>query len=343
MRLAIAGLGRVGRCVVRQAIAAGHDVVALGEPLVDLPRLRHLLRFDAVHGAWPHDLPLDGAGSRIRLGDGWADFACDRQALLDRLPALGAQVLIDCSRRGFPPRAVEPPWPGPEVRVLLAGRSPRADATVVLGVNDDRIDGAAARVVSASSCTANCVLPVARALADRGLDPAELDVTILHPYLAAQNLLDNPAAGDDPSLCRGAPLAVIPAATHLPDAIRELMPDLASRATCRCYRVPAPAVLTIDLGLRFAAPVAAADLLAALRHAAAGTHAGLLAVLDEPVASVDLLGTPWSAAVGAAYLPDRRAQRHRLVLWQDNERAYARRLVDLVSTLGARREGDRRG
>jgi len=342
MRLAIAGLGRVGRCVVRQAIAAGHEVVALGEPLADLHCLRHLLRFDAVHGAWPHDLRLDNAGSRIRLGDGWADFARDRQALLDRLPALGVQVLIDCSRRGFSPRNVEAPWPGPDIRVLLAGRSPRADATVVLGVNDDRV-GAAARVVSASSCTANCLLPVMRVLADRGLDPAELDVTILHPYLAAQNLLDNPAAGDDPSLWRSAPLAVSPAATHLPDAIRELMPDLAPRATCRCYRVPAPAVLTIDLGLHFAAPVAAADLLAVLRHAAAGTHAGLIAVLDEPVASVDLVGTPWSVAVGAAYLPDRRAKRHRLVLWQDNEWAYAQRLVDLISGPGARREGGPHG
>lgn len=343
MRLVVFGLGRVGRCVVRQAVAAGHVVVGLGEPMLDLPRLRHLLRFDSVHGTWPHDLPIDVAGGRIRLGDAWAPFVPDREALLERLPDLGASVLIDCSRRGFSPRSVALQLPGPGVRVLLAGRSPWADATVVRGVNDDRVDWAAARVVSASSCTANCLLPVVRALADHGRALAALDVTVLHPYLAAQNLLDNPAAGNDESLCRGAPLAVIPAATHLPDAIAELMPDLAPRATCRCYRVPAPAVLTLDVRLTFDAPVEAADLAAALRHAAATTHAGVIAVVDDPVASVDLVDSPWSAAVGGAYLPDVRARRHGLVLWQDNEWAYARRLVDLVSGPGAAQEGARHG
>lgn len=250
---------------------------------------------------------------------------------MGRLESLGVDVLIDCSRRGFTPRTPPPPRPGSGTRVLLAGRSPRADATVVLGVNGDRAFPELPRIVSAGSCTGNCVLPVVRALRDRGLEPQQLDATILHPYLAAQNLLDNPAAGDDPSLSRGAPLAVIPAATHLPEAIAELMPDLAPRVSCRCFRVPLPAVLTIDLGLTFAAPVASGALLEALRQASRTTHAGILAVIDDAVVSTDLVGTPWSAAIGAAYLQDRRATGHHLVLWQDNEWGYARRLVDLIT------------
>jgi glyceraldehyde 3-phosphate dehydrogenase len=324
MRIGISGLGRVGRALLRRLVLDGREVVALQEPGLPAEALVRLLRRDSVHGPTPFEVRLDG--ERLWI----AGYPC---RLVGPKVPFEAPVDLVVESSGRTDHALSAKALGGP-RVLLTRLSSVADLTVFLGANDASPDALrAARVTSAGSCTGNALLPVLRALDTHALLPDRCAVTVLHPFLATQNLLDNPSCHEEPSFSRAAPLSLMPARTRLPEAVELVFPGFGACFSARCVRVPTPAVLALDLVLVYDEPMPGARISGALRQAAAESHRGLIDVVEEPLVSCDFTGSPFSASVDPAALQDAPALLQRLLLWQDNEVGYAARVADLVARI----------
>jgi D-erythrose 4-phosphate dehydrogenase len=335
MRIGVLGMGRIGRCLLQQLHEKGHAVVGVCDTRLDGPRLARLLRHDSLRGRVGYSARADPARPEWLWLDG---HPCQLLPPPARAPeawrALEVEALVDCTGD----EALVPPGDEPPAgarHYLLARLGPDGHPTIILGANDRGARLPERGVLSCGSCTGHCLLPVLRALLDAGFPLVGGSAAVLHPFLSTQGLLDNPRAGQDAdaSLARAAPLSVLAAPTRLVECLERVLPRFAGRFQAVCLRVPVPAVLTLDVVLQFGKRVRGEDLAQALAQATRTTHAGLLSLLDDPLVSADLIGTPWSAAIDPFWLDPVSRREQRLILGQDNEWAYSRRVVDLLERL----------
>lgn len=333
MRIGIIGQGRIGRCVARHLGASEHHLVAVQEPGLDPLSWAYLMRHDSVHRTPPFEVRPCDEPLGVNLGAKRCWVLPDPYVLPSQWAQFEVDLLVDCSgREELLPRSQEALPPGTR-HYLVTRACSRADQTWIEGVSSDGAALRNAHVVSTGSCTANAVGPVLRVLLDRGLPMVGGTITILHPYLSVQNLLDNPGPRDDRSTWQAAPSTVSVGRSALGGSLVGIVGAMAEAFDVRCYRVPLPAGLTIDLCLDFSKRVDGHTLRDALCAAEASTHRGLIHVDEDPICSVDAVDTTWSAIIAGAELPTSRSRRHRLTLWQDNEWAYSRRVVDTIDRL----------
>ena len=320
MRIAINGLGRIGRQALRALHAApGLELVALND-LADPEGLAHLVKYDSVHGkagfpvaAGPGALVLDGRAVPL-----------SREADPARTPFadLGAELVLECTglfpRRDLALRHLR----GSVARVLIGAPVPDADATLLPSVDPARPIPA----VLSAACPASHAL----ALLVRVLD-AEFGVeggiaTAVESYGNDQRILDLPHP--DPRLARAATMSMIPAPSHAARCLGEALPWTRGRFEATAVRVPTPDVSILDLTAILARDADPESLNAAFGRAAQELP-GLVAILEDPLVSVDLRGRTASCILDP-WLTRRLAPRFvKVFAWYDNEAAYAARLCDL--------------
>ncbi|WP_339278937.1 glyceraldehyde 3-phosphate dehydrogenase NAD-binding domain-containing protein [Paenibacillus sp. FSL W8-1187] len=250
-----------------------------------------------------------------------------------RLPwrRLGIDLVIDATGAFTDRAGMEKHLEAGAGRVLLTSPG-EADLTAVMGVNDERFDPSVHRFVSAASCTTNCLAPVLKAMHEAfGVRGGW--ATSIHAFTSDQNHLDNPHR--DWRRARSCGASIVPAATGVSKALREVLPELAPVIRGSAVRVPVADVSLLQLQLELGAPAAADEVREALREAAAGPLAPYVGYADLPLVSADYIGCDKSAVVdGPSVLA--RGSSVQLSAWYDNEWGYACRVVDLAARIAER-------
>lgn len=329
MRLAINGFGRIGRVLYRSMRRSERniDLVAVND-LTDASTLGHLLRYDSVHGRLDADVRVEDQS--IVVGDD--EIAVVSEPDPAKLPwgDLGIDIVIESTGRFRDRDQAAKHLAAGARKVIISAPGKGVDNTIVMGVNEESL-GADDDVVSNASCTTNCVAPVAKVLMDtvgwvHGL------MTTTHAYTASQKMLDTPSG--DLRRARAGALSMIPTTTGAAKAAALVLPELAGKIDGMAIRVPTPDVSLVDLTVEVEKTTSAEDLNAAFRDAAGGRLAGILAVSDEPLVSIDYVSTTQSATVDAMSTAVIDGTLVKVLVWYDNEMGYATRLVDLAEYLG---------
>ncbi len=328
-RVAINGFGRIGRNFFRAARAQGasFEIVAVND-LTDAHTLAHLLRYDSVLGRFAGDvgesasgLVVDGKEIRVLAERDpgalpWRDLDVDVV-----LESTGFFASRDGSSKHLAAGAS---------KVIISAPATDPDLTVVLGVNDDQYDSARHHIISNASCTTNCLGPVAKVLLDTfGIEHGFM--TTVHAYTNDQMILDLPHK--DLRRARAAAVSVIPTSTGAAKAIGLVIPELKGRMDGIAMRVPVPDGSAVDLVCLLGREASADEINAAIRGAAdQGRFKGILAYTEDPIVSVDIVGTTYSSIFDAG-LTMASGRMAKIVSWYDNEYGYSNRLVDLVGRL----------
>lgn len=341
MRIGINGFGRIGRTLARILWRRGrHSVVQVNDLHTDAQNFAYLLRNDSNYGRFP--AMVAAADHRLNVNDegrGWdirlSSAADTRQA---GWAASGAEVVIEATGTDANQAGCRDYLGGEVGWAIITHTSPRADATVVFGVNEDRLNPMRSRVLSSSICDACAMAPIFRVLADRfGIEHAFL--TTLHPWLGYQNLLDGPVRSrsqpgaffPDFALGRASAGCLIPKSTTAGAAVADLVEGLRGRISSLSYRVPTAAVCYGNIAAVLHRDTTAPEVLAILRH----ELPELVRFYDEPLVSTDLLGEEASAAVDVRWVTVEGGRFLGLSAGYDNEWGYCSRVADLIDRLAA--------
>jgi glyceraldehyde 3-phosphate dehydrogenase len=330
VRIAINGVGRIGRCIIRD-IHERHpevQIVAVND-VADAPSLARLLQRDSVYGRFPADVRVDG--DALLIGD--ARVAVLGVAEPAALPwaELGVDVVLDCTGRFRTRAKAAQHIEAGAAKVIVSAPVTDPDVTLCIGVNDDAYDAEHHDVISNASCTTNCLAPVAKVL-DEAFGIERGFMTTCHAYTSDQRLLDAPHK--DPRRARAAALSIIPTSTGAARATGLVLPQLAGRLDGIALRVPVPDGSVVDLTCELSRPVTREEVNAALAEAAAGPLDGIMAFSEEPLVSSDVIGDPRSSVVDGL-LTMANGTTVKLISWYDNEWAYACRMVELAERVGA--------
>ena len=328
VRVGINGFGRIGRNIMRAALADKTiDFVAVND-LTNAHTLAHLLKYDSVLG----NLHAHVEEKQGRISVDGDEF----QVLSVRDPAqlpwkdLGVDVVFE-STGFFTNRddAAKHIAAGAK-RVVITAPAKKPDLTIVLGVNDEQYDPSKHQIISNASCTTNCLAPLAKVLHQRfGIKKGWM--TTIHSYTNDQNLLDLPHK--DLRRARAAALSMIPTSTGAATAVGEVLPELKGRLDGFAMRVPTPNVSVVDLAALVDRKTSAEEVNAALKAEAEGVLKGILQYSTEELVSIDFKGNPHSSIIDAPYTKVMDGDFVKVLSWYDNEWGYANRCVDLLRML----------
>ncbi len=334
IRVGINGFGRIGRNVVRAAHAMGAkelDFVAVND-ITDTGTLAHLLKYDSVHGRFPADVTAEQDGLVVG-GDAMRVLAEKDPA---KLPwkELGVDVVLESTGRFTDRDAAALHLQGGAKKVIISAPAKKEDITIVYGVNHEAYDPAKHHIVSNASCTTNCLVPVVKVILDRfGFGNGFM--TTVHSYTNDQQILDLPHK--DLRRARAAALSIIPTTTGAAKATALVLPQLKGKIDGVSLRVPTPDVSVVALTCTVERATSADEVNTAFREAAkAGPLKGLLAVSDEPLVSVDYIGSLESSTVDARSTNVVGGTLVNVTSWYDNEMGYSARCVDLLRYVGQR-------
>lgn len=329
VKVAINGFGRIGRNVFRaQMDKPDIEIVAIND-ITDNKTLAHLLKHDSVLGNLDADVSASENGLSVN-GDFFRIFS-ERDPAQIPWDAAGAQIVIE-STGLFTKRADAAKHLGGSVkRVVISAPAKGEDITVVLGVNDDRLNSGH-EVISNASCTTNCLAPVAKVLHD-AFGVSKATMTTIHSYTNDQRTLDLPHK--DLRRARAAALNMIPTSTGAAAAIGLVMPDLKGKCDGFAIRVPTPNVSVVDVVAEVNRQVTADEVNRALQSAAEGPLQGILGYTEEPLVSSDFMRDSRSSIVDAAMTKVMGGNMVKVLAWYDNEWGYSNRVVDLVGRLAA--------
>ncbi len=328
IKVGINGFGRIGRNILRAALAHHDvDIVAVND-ITDTATLAHLLKYDSVLGNLT--VPVSAAGDTIKVGsDSFKVFAQKDPALLP-WKDVGVDVVFESTGRFTKRDDAAKHLAAGAKKVIITAPATNPDVTVVLGVNDGDYDASKHSIISNASCTTNCVAPLAKVLHETfGIKKALM--TTVHAYTNDQNLLDLPHK--DLRRARAAALSIIPTTTGAAKAVGEVMPALKGKIDGISMRVPTPNVSVVDLVALVDKKVTAEDVNAALKAASDGPLKGIMEFVTEPLVSIDFRGNPHSCIIDAGYTKIMDGDFVKVMAWYDNEWGYSSRCVDLLKKL----------
>jgi glyceraldehyde 3-phosphate dehydrogenase len=330
VKVGINGFGRVGRAFVRRALDRDDlDVVAVND-LADARTLAHLLEFDSTYGRLGQAVRYS-ADSLTVGGQDIAVLSARDPAAID-WAALGVSLVIESTGKFRAREDAAAHLKGGARKVLISAPGKGADLTVVFGVNDAEYDTGQHDVVSAASCTTNCVVPMVKVLNDAfGLVTGLM--TTIHAYTGDQMLLDGPHK--DLRRARSAAVSIVPTSTGAARAAGLVIPELAGRLDGVAVRVPVEDGSLTDLTAMLSRDVTAAEVNGAFEQAAAGALAGVLDYSTDPLVSRDIIGQPASCVFDSG-LTQAAGSLVKVFGWYDNEWGYTCRLVDLAALMAAR-------
>jgi len=332
IKVGINGFGRIGRVVLR-AIMTRKDrfeVVGINNVPFDMEALAYLLRYDSTFGTYPGS--IKASGDRLEI-DGMS-IPCLGEKEPQKLPwgKLGAQIVLESTGVFRSREQCALHLEAGAKRVLLSAPAKGdVDATIVMGVNDKKLN-AEHRIVSNASCTTNCLAPVAKVLHDsfgiaRGL------MTTVHAMTNDQSLLDF-VHKKDVRRGRAAPYNIVPTSTGAATAVSQVIPALEGRLDGTALRVPVISGSIVDLTVTFEREPASIDALhAAVRAAAEGPMKGVLRYCEDEIVSSDIVGDPHSSIFDSTLTMRLEPNLWKVFSWYDNEWGFSQRCVDLMEKL----------
>ena len=329
IRVAINGFGRIGRnllrvCLQRQDL----EVVALND-LVPAATNAHLLRYDSTHGRL--GMPVTHSDRAITVGGREIATFAERDPKALPWDDLGVDVVAESTGRFTDASEAAAHLDAGARRVVISAPATGADATIVVGVNDDSYDAQRHRIVSNASCTTNCIAPMVKVLDDAfGVEHGLM--TTVHASTNDQNLLD--LAHKDLRRARAAGVNIVPSTTGAARATSLVMQSMKGRLDGSALRVPVIDGSITDLTAVVGRPVDITEINGAFRAAATeGSLAGVLVYTEEPIVSSDIVGSPASCTFDSL-LTMTMGSLVKVFGWYDNEWGYSQRLADLVGIVG---------
>src|ERR687893_104013 len=330
VRVGINGFGRIGRNFWRAVQSGGHDIeVVAFNDLGDVATMAHLLKYDSVLGRLKEDVHVTDDG--IAVGGKTIKVLAERDPGALPWGDLGVDVVLEST--GLFTKAADARKhvdEGGAKKVIISAPAKGEDLTVVLGVNDSRLDGSQT-VISCASCTTNCLGPMAKVLND-ALGIRQGLMTTIHAYTQDQNLQDAPHK--DLRRARAAAINVVPTSTGAAKAIGLVLPDLNGKMDGYALRVPVPTGSATDLSFEASRETSVEEVNGLAQAAADGPMKGFLKYCTDPIVSTDIVTDPASCIFDSG-LTKVIGNQVKVVGWYDNEWGYSNRLLDMVRLIGS--------
>ena len=330
-RVGINGFGRIGRNFFRAALEQGADIeiVAVND-LTDNKTLAHLLKYDSITGRFQGEVSYDDEGIVVN--------GKHIKVLAQRNPAdlpwgeLGVEVVVESTGFFTDGEKAKAHLDAGAKKVVISAPAKNVDGTFVMGVNEDKYDGATMNIVSNASCTTNCLAPLAKVLEENfGIERGIM--TTIHSYTGDQRVLDAPHK--DLRRARAAALNMIPTKTGAAQAVALVLPELEGKFDGLAVRVPTPTGSLTDLTFIAKNEVSVEAVKAAVKAAAEGELKGVLKYTEDPIVSSDIVGDPHTSIFDATETKVI-GNLVKVLSWYDNEWGYSNALVRLTALVGSK-------
>ncbi len=325
-RIGINGFGRMGRLALRAAWGSAElEFVHINDPKADSQVAAHLLNFDSVHGRWKHEAsPREGA-----ISVEGADLAVTAHAAPGEIPwkKYGVDIVLECSGKFKTAAQLAPHFEQGVKKVIVAAPVKEGALNVVMGVNDHLYDPSTHRLLTAASCTTNCLAPVVKVIHE-GIGIRHGVITTIHDITNTQTVVDAPHK--DLRRARASSLSLIPTTTGSATAIALIYPELKGKLNGLAVRVPLLNASLTDCVFEVARPTTVDEVNALLRRAAEGPLKGILGYEERPLVSVDYKDDPRSAIIDALSTMVVDATSVKILAWYDNEIGYVHRMLELA-------------
>ncbi|WP_425097662.1 ArsJ-associated glyceraldehyde-3-phosphate dehydrogenase [Tropicibacter sp. S64] len=325
---ALNGLGRMGKLALKPLLESGARIAWINDAHGTPEMHAHLLEFDTVHGRWNANFTFDGNSISIN----GTRLPVLNSKNLEELPLDGVDVVIDCTG-AFKSEAKLAPYFAAGVKKVVVS-APVKDgptANIVMGVNDHVYDPAAHTIITAASCTTNCLAPVVKVIHE-ALSIRHGSMTTIHDVTNTQTIVDRPAK--DLRRARSALNSLIPTTTGSATAITLIYPELKGKLNGHAVRVPLLNASLTDCVFEVETPTTPEEVNALFEAAANGPLKGILGYETRPLVSADYTNDPRSSIVDALSTMVINQTQVKIYAWYDNEWGYANRLVDVALMVG---------
>lgn len=327
--IGINGFGRIGRIVLRAALAKGVKVVAVNDPFIPLDYMVYMFKYDSTHGKFKGEIKIEN-GQLVIDGHAISVFN-EKDPKTIPWGKVGAEYVVEATGVFTTIDKCKAHIDGGAKKVIIT--APSADAPMfVMGVNEKTYDSSVT-VLSNASCTTNCLAPLAKVVHEK-FGIIEALMTTVHAYTATQKTVDGPSNKDWRG-GRGAAQNIIPSSTGAAKAVGKVIPALNGKLTGMAFRVPTCDVSVVDLTCRLEKPAKYEEIKAAIKAASENELKGILGYTEDEVVSADFIGDSHSSifdAKAGIALSDNFVK---LVSWYDNEFGYSCRVVDLINYIHA--------
>ncbi len=341
-RVAINGFGRIGRLVFRALVEQGLlgkelDVVAVGD-IVPADNLAYLLKFDSVQGRFQGEVSSQKSSPDKPEDDVLVVNGKQIAVVSAKTPAelpwakMGVQVVIEATGLFTDAEKAKGHLTAGASKVLITAQAKGEDITVVLGVNDDKMDLGKHHIISNASCTTNCLAPLVHVILKEGFGLTEGLMTTVHAYTATQKTVDGPSKKDWKG-GRTAAQNIIPSTTGAAKAVGLVLPEVKGKLTGMAFRVPTPTVSVVDLTFKTAKETSLDEIKQAIKLASQTYMKGILDYTEEEVVSSDFIHCKASSIFDAGSSIELNKNFFKLVAWYDNEWWYSNRVVELTQKI----------
>ena len=329
IKVGINGFGRMGRLTMRAAFDwPEFEVVQINDPAGDAKTLAHLLTFDSVHGTWHHNATSEGDNIVV---DGQS-IACTRNTAVNDTDWSNCDVVIEASGK-IKKKAMLQDYLDQGVKRVVVTAPVKEDGVlnVVMGVNDELYDKANHTIVTAASCTTNCLAPVVKVLHEKiGIKHGSM--TTIHDITNTQTILDAPHK--DLRRARACGMSLIPTTTGSATAITHIFPELKGKLNGHAIRIPLANASITDCVFEMDRATTVEEINQLLSNAAQGELKDILGYEERPLVSIDYRTDPRSSIIDAPSTMIVNDTQVKLYVWYDNEWGYANRTAELVKLVG---------
>ncbi len=327
IRIGINGFGRIGRYAAR--LLAGRqdlELVAVNAR-ADNNSLAHLLKYDSVHGTFSGSVKPNEKGFLLQ----------DKQVTVTRYgpgewnwSEVGADIVLETTGKFRDRESCQQHLAGGAKKVLISAPGKNSDLTLVMGVNDSDLSPEHS-IISNASCTTNCLAPVTKVVHDSfGIEHGIM--TTIHSYTMSQRILDG--SHKDLRRARAAAMSMIPTTTGAAKAVTEVIPSLKGKLDGMAIRVPTPNVSLVDLSAELSQDASAEEVNRSLKEASQGELKDILGYSEEPLVSVDYVGSSFGGVLDAPLTSCIDKRLLKLIVWYDNEAGFTHQLLRLAERVG---------
>ncbi len=330
-RIGINGFGRMGRLAVRAAWDwPGLDIVHVNEVAGDAETAAHLLNFDSVHGRWDSEAVAEGEA--LRMGDRVVSYSRNGGIADTPWGELGVDIVVECTGKFKTRQALQAYFDLGVKKVVVSAPIKDEVLNVVVGVNDRRYNPDTDHIVTAASCTTNCLAPVVKVIHEN-LGIRHGVITTIHDITNTQSILDQPHK--DLRRARASSLSLIPTTTGSATAITAIFPELTGKLNGVAVRVPLANASLTDCVFEVNRPTTVDEVNGLLEKAASTELQGVLGYEERPLVSVDYTNDTRSSIVDAPSTMVVDGTQVKILAWYDNEVGYVHRMMELVQKVAA--------
>ena len=342
-KIGINGFGRIGRLVFRAIAEQGLlgtsvDVVAVND-LVPADNLAYLLKYDSTQGKFKGTVTSEKSSPELEEDDVLVVNGHKIKCLAVKegpkaLPwgKLGVDYVIESTGLFTDAEKAKGHIEAGAKHVIISAPAKGEDITVVMGVNNDKLDVSKHKIISNASCTTNCLAPVVYVLLKEGFGVEEGLMTTVHSYTATQKTVDGPSKKDWKG-GRSAAVNIIPSTTGAAKAVGVVLPEIKGKLTGISFRVPTPTVSVVDLTVKTTKETSYKEICEAMKKASETYLKGILGYTTDEVASSDFIHDTRSSIFDAGSGLELNSKFFKLISWYDNEWGYSNRCVDLLKQI----------